>query len=236
MSIPRTKHFLILLLSLLLGGPAFFPRHVLASERTSRPCLRALALSHERDQFEGLFQQLLDLKEGFRGEIRNGILYVEPPGAGNDHQETFFQIIAALGQFNENRKQPADKGGWLIRPEIQLKLTRKGVPSHAPKPDILGWRTERLAKLPSGKFVTLIPDWICEIVSDDAKKDRVQNKIHYKNHRLKYYWIVDPMDQTIEIYELRKGNWVNTGNYSDNDVMRARPFDDIEIDCGRLWL
>ena len=32
-------------------------------------------------------------------------------------------------------------------------------------PDLAGWRRERMPELPDAPFLTLAPDWVCEVLS-----------------------------------------------------------------------
>ena len=57
--------------------------------------------------------------------------------------------------FQRGRGGP---GGWLIVDEPELHLGGDIL-----VPDLAGWRRERLPKYPNAAFITLAPDWICEL-------------------------------------------------------------------------
>jgi Uma2 family endonuclease len=47
-------------------------------------------------------------------------------------------------------------------------------------PDLAGWHRERMPEVPSTAFVTLSPDWVCEVLSPSTQGiDRVRkSRIH----------------------------------------------------------
>ena len=51
-----------------------------------------------------------------------------------------------------------------------------------------------------------------------------------------YLWFVDPMDRTLEAFELREGQWASIATAKDEEPVSIRPFDAITINLGDLWL
>src|ERR1043165_3983733 len=60
--------------------------------------------------------------------------------------------------FHRGRGGP---GGWLILRGPELHLGNDIL-----VPDLAGWRRDRLPRLPDASFLTLPPDWICEVLSE----------------------------------------------------------------------
>ena len=56
-------------------------------------------------------------------------------------------------------------GGWWILDEPQLHLDEDIV-----VPDIAGWRRERMPVPPDAAYITLVPDWVCEVLSPSTRK------------------------------------------------------------------
>ena len=48
-------------------------------------------------------------------------------------------------------------------------------------------------------------------------------------------WLVNPVPRTLEILRLRDGSWTLVAAGSDFDVVRAEPFEAIELELARLW-
>jgi Uma2 family endonuclease len=55
-------------------------------------------------------------------------------------------------------------------------------------------------------------------------------------HGVRFLWLIDPDDKTLEVYRLESGKWLRLGAFAENDRVRAEPFQEIEIDFGNLWL
>jgi hypothetical protein len=51
-----------------------------------------------------------------------------------------------------------------------------------------------------------------------------------------HLWIVDPIVRTLEVYRLEKGRWIATSAHGGGDVVRAEPFDAVELALARWWL
>ena len=122
-------------------------------------------------------------------------------------------------------------GGWIIlfEPEIHMD-------ENIFVPDIAGWKRERMPQIPDEAFFTKEPDWICEVLSPStAALDRVKKMPLYANLGVKFFWLVDPLIKTVEIYKNDHINWLLLNTFSDDKKVRAAPFDAIEIDLSVLW-
>lgn len=140
----------------------------------------------------------------------------------------------ALGEelgppFKRGRGGP---GGWLILygPELHLG-------SDILVPDLAGWRRERLAAVPRDAYLTLAPDWVCEVTSPSTeRRDRTQKLSIYARAEVGHVWLVNPEQRLLEV--LRRGNegWILVGSFGEDERVRAEPFDAIELELGLLWV
>jgi Uma2 family endonuclease len=122
-------------------------------------------------------------------------------------------------------------GGWvlLFEPELHLDVD-------VMVPDLAGWRRERMPDAPTEAAIELAPDWVCEILSPStARIDRVQKMPAYARHGVSYLWLLDPITQTLEVFALDQGHWMLLANHGGNEVVRAVPFDAVELRLERLW-
>lgn len=104
-------------------------------------------------------------------------------------------------------------------------------------PDLAGWRRERMPRLPNAAYFTLTPDWVCEIVSPrSGGLDRVRKMRIYGREGVGHSWIVEPLQKTLEIYRLESSRWLVVSTHSDSEVVRAEPFDAIELQLSRWWI
>ena len=86
-------------------------------------------------------------------------------------------------------------------------------------------------------FFTLAPDWVCEVLSPSTRRhDRRAKLPVYARERVKHVWLVDPIDRLLEVLMLDGETYRLVGTYADAEVVRAPPFDAIELDLAVLWL
>lgn len=124
-------------------------------------------------------------------------------------------------------------GGWWIFVEVDNQLSRHGVV----RPDLAGWRRERLSDPGHQRPIKTVPDWICEVLSPStAARDRVQKRKLYADSGIAHYWLLDVDARALEAFELHDGRWVLAGSYGDDAAARIAPFAEIELPVGRLFL
>ncbi|KYF56368.1 hypothetical protein BE04_26245 [Sorangium cellulosum] len=58
----------------------------------------------------------------------------------------------------------------------------------------------------------------------------------YAREGVRWVWLLDPDARVLEIYSLTEGRgWRISAIYRDNALVRAEPFDAIELDLAVLW-
>ncbi len=79
------------------------------------------------------------------------------------------------------------------------------------------------------------PDWIIEIVSPGSRSMDYYTKLSlYRSAGVREYWIVDPMKQTILVYDMEHASAPVI--YSFSDAIKANIYDDFEIDFSKLHI
>jgi len=77
------------------------------------------------------------------------------------------------------------------------------------------------------------PDWIIEIVSPASRVMDYYTKLSlYREAGVREYWIIDPMKQTILVYDM-EGD-VAPAVYTFTDRVKGRIFENLEIDFSGL--
>jgi Uma2 family endonuclease len=85
-------------------------------------------------------------------------------------------------------------------------------------------------------YLTLSPDWICELLSPSTERiDRAKKLRIYSNAGVRYAWLVHPLRQSLEIFARREDGWALVGVHYGTEKVRAVPFDAIELDLAVLW-
>jgi Uma2 family endonuclease len=87
-------------------------------------------------------------------------------------------------------------------------------------------------------YLTLAPDWVCEVLSPSTEKlDRGKKLRVYARERVAYVWLIDPLQQALEVLVLDDGGqWAKRGEFEGRANVRAAPFDAIELEVGALWI
>ena len=104
-------------------------------------------------------------------------------------------------------------------------------------PDLAGWRVERLPELPETAFISVTPDWVCEVLSPStAAQDRADKMPIYAREGVRHVWLLDPIAKTLEVFALgAESRWVLLLVEKGNARVRAEPFEAIELDLAALW-
>ena len=50
-----------------------------------------------------------------------------------------------------------------------------------------------------------------------------------------HLWLIDPMDRTLEAFELRNEQWVLFATAKDDDPVQVRPFEPVTFSLTDLW-
>ncbi len=104
-------------------------------------------------------------------------------------------------------------------------------------PDLAGWRRTRMPSAPADAFITLAPDWICEVLSKSTEAlDRGTKLRIYAREGIAHAGLVDPLAHTLEVLSLDAGRWTELASYGGESKVSAAPFDAIELDLGALWI
>lgn len=182
----------------------------------------------ERVRRPATYEDVLNAPEHLVAEIIDGELYTSPRPAPR-HARASSSLGGMLwGPYDHGRGGP---GGWLILDEPELHVAADIV-----VPDLAGWRRERLPALPAEAYFTVAPDWICEVVSPGtASIDRVRKLRIYAREGVGHAWLIDPLARTFEVLQLESGRWTIVLTASDTGVLRAEPFDEVELDLSLLW-
>ena len=90
--------------------------------------------------------------------------------------------------------------------------------------------------LPDTAFITLAPDWVCEILSPSTRsRDLVQKRALYAEANVTHLWFVDPDARTLEAFALEEGRWVLLTALEGQADVSVPPFDAITFELGSLW-
>ena len=176
---------------------------------------------------------LLRLPEDVRAEVLGGQL-TTPPSPLPRHARAQGALRRFIGGPYDDDDGRGGPGGWWILLEVDVRLGAHDIV----RPDLAGWRRERLPVPWDVRPIDVVPDWICEVVSpSNAAHDRVRKRSAYARFGVPYFWLVDPDARTLEALRLdpTTRGWVEVGAYDDEAIARIAPFEDIELEVSRLF-
>jgi Uma2 family endonuclease len=175
------------------------------------------------------YEELIDLPESLTGEVLNGQLYAHPRPGGR-HILVASNIGAEFhGPYQRGKGGP---GGWwiLVEPEVHFVLDRD-----VTVPDVAGWQKSRMADIPEGHKFTVVPDWVCEILSPSTESiDREIKMPLYATYGVRFLWLVHPLKKTIETYKLEAAQWVSKRIFRSGDSVCCEPFEALAINLNEL--
>ncbi len=183
----------------------------------------------KREPRRATYEDIERLPEHLTGELIDGELFVSPRPAGPHTFASSGLGYELIGLFQRGLNGP---GGWWIVHEPELHFGEDVL-----VPDLAGWRQERMAVYPRAAYVTLAPDWVCEVLSPStAVLDRKLKLQRYARAEVRGVWLIDPALKTLEVLRLEGGRWMLLDTYSHLDRVRAEPFEAVELDLSSLWL
>lgn len=176
------------------------------------------------------YEDLFHIPENMTGEIIDGELIVTPRPS-RKHVYTTSALGSEVGppyQFGRG----GGPGGWIILYEPEI-----GLGENILVPDLAGWRRERFPLSEETNWISVTPDWVCEVLSPSTLRvDKIRKMPLYAQSGVLHFWLIDPLARTLDVFRLESGQWVVAGLYAEDDKVRAEPFQDIAIELVNLWL
>lgn len=174
------------------------------------------------------WEDIMQLPDSLGAEIVGGKIHYRAMTRAR-HGSTVRELGSSLPRNGSTR---APLGWWIVN-DVDVSLG-SGI---YVKPDLTGWRKEALPELPDDWPVPIRPDWVCEVLSPTtAAYDRGAKASAYAQAGVPWYWIVDPVERTVEVLELVSGRWTICGVYTDGAQLAMPPFDDTLIEVSGLFL
>ncbi len=182
----------------------------------SSPATLADLLSIPPDQ---RFHEIID------GEL---VQKANPSGEHGDAQSAVASLIKGPFQRRSGGTMP---GGWWIATGVEILA-----PDQIYRPDVVGWRRERVAERPTGTPVAIRPDWICEVLSpSNPGTDRVKKLNRYHQFGVPHYWIVDPIEESLSVFRWTAEGYLLVLAADREARVRAEPFEAVELVVATLF-
>ena len=185
----------------------------------TRPKIEEKNLFNYRDYF-------LLPDNGKRYQIIEGELFMTPP-PGTFHQNSVTQLTKILAQYLD--KNPIGK---VFCSPIGVILSN----IHVVEPDLVYISKEK-KNLIKERGIFGSPDLVVEVLSKGNKKmDRITKFKLYAQFKIPHYWIVDPIEKTMELYQLEKGKYRLTAKKQGSEIVKSTLFPGQEFSLKELWI
>lgn len=174
-------------------------------------------------------EDLLRRREDERLElIRGTLLEKAAPTAEHAHAQSGVDRNVAW-RF---ARKPGGRwpGGWWIFTEVDVQFGLEVL-----RPDVCGFRRDRTSTAPVGRPVAVRPDWVCEILSPTTQdRDRVEKLQTYFQSGVPHYWIVDPIEGTLEVFRRTDLAYALVLSAHRGQRVRPEPFEAAELTVDEL--
>jgi Uma2 family endonuclease len=166
-----------------------------------------------------------------RAEVIHGVI-VHKAEPSAEHGDAQLGLGSFLRQHFHRASGRGGPGGWWILTEVDVELADHEVY----RPDISGWRRERMPERPTGRPITLRPDFVCEVLSEsNAATDQVDKFRTYASSAVPFYWIGDPARKILTVYRLEGSLYAVALQAKNGEVVRAPPFEGVALRVGLLF-
>ncbi|MDP4146586.1 MAG: Uma2 family endonuclease [Bacillota bacterium] len=182
------------------------------------------------------YADYLSYPEGEHIEIIEGHIYNMSPAPSRIHQEIISELITVINSYIKS-----SKGNCKVYPapfDVILKDDNEEIVNsrNVIQPDISVICDKN--KL-TDKGCTGAPDMIIEVVSPfNPSSDYIRKLNLYDQYKVREYWIVNPMKQTILVYTLDENTnqYAAPEAYTFKDKIKVGIYDNLEIDFNVLDL
>jgi Uma2 family endonuclease len=157
--------------------------------------------------------------------------FLEKASPTGEHGHLQARMIRSVGLRFDRRPGGRFPGGWWIMSEVDVQL---GLDVF--RPDLVGWRRDRMTDVPRIRPVTLRPDWIGEVISEsNASHDRVVKLRAYHQAGVPHYWLIDPRDRTLTVHRHAEGGYLTVLVAAEEEIVRPEPFEATEFDLRTIF-
>lgn len=143
------------------------------------------------------FADYLDLPDELRAEYVDGEAIMGPPPT-YEHQQICQRVVTLLNAEVAEPLVVVAAAGWHLS-EDRIRI-----------PDVMVLR-----QAPAGPLVTEAPLVTVEVLSTNRSEDLVRKSTEYLEAGVGQYWIVDPRDRVIDVFENTDHGWHQLAHVTD---------------------
>ena len=173
---------------------------------------------------------IADRHERERLEIVGGeiVSKASPTESHGEAQANVLQVLSPAYRRTPGGQWP---GGWRFATEVDIEFA----PHEIYRPDVSGWRRERLAAAVTTFPMQVIPDWTYEVLSSNQSHDLYTKLRTYHRAAVPHYWTADPSNQVLSVYRWHADGYLLVLQAGRRERVRAEPFEALEWNVGALF-
>ncbi len=161
-----------------------------------------------------------------RWELIDGVPYAMAPAPSQFHQEASVEMLTQIHAYLKG------KACKVFHAPFDVRLNAEDGDDTIVQPDLLIVCDQ--SKL-DGKCCKGAPDMAVEILSPSTSSyDKLQKFNAYLRAGVREYWIVDPIDRTINVYLLRDGEYY-ARVYGETDDVPVSVLSGLSINAGDVF-
>ena len=177
------------------------------------------------------YEEYLALGDEARYEVIDGQIFNMSPAPSTKHQAIQRELLTEFNIYLRGKKcrvfgSPLDV--CFSEKDNDIKNIKEWV-----EPDLV------IVCDPSKiqeKRIVGPPDLVVEILSKSTvKKDKLVKFNRYQKAGVKEYWIVDPSNETVDIYLLKNSVFQHQGIFFRDDQVPVHLFENFTIDLGSIF-
>lgn len=172
------------------------------------------------------YEDYANLPEGASYQLIGGQLIMMPAPIPY-HQKVSMRLAFQLYEYVERKKQ----SGEIYHAPIDVYLEE----TETYQPDIIFISKEMLGIIKEEK-IEGAPDLVIEILSPStAYYDLRHKKEIYAKHGVKEYWIVDPIEKSIEVYENKNSKFMLTVTVEVEGTIKSAVISGFELKLSTIF-
>ncbi len=108
-------------------------------------------------------------------------------------------------------------------------------PRDVVEPDLLFIAKDRLGMV-TEENVQGAPDLVVEVISEGSRhRDAITKRHIYERHGVRFYWLVDPEEETVRVFELKDGAYGDPRVLTPGQELGCALFPGVTQDVGKLF-
>src|SRR5699024_5552945 len=190
----------------------------------------SMSIPNEKEKYS--YADYLTWDEGKKFELIDGEIFNIPPAPSRKHQQVLRELSTAFSIFLRDKECEV----FFAPFDVRLLVTNKQDDdiNNVVQPDLsVVCDQEKL----DDKGCNGSPDMIIEILSPaSVKLDRWKKYQLYEKARVKEYWLVDPVNESVEVHLLMGEQYTFQGVFTKEDTIPVNILTGLNINLNQIFI